>query len=81
MKIDRLTMRKVRADKEAEGADMIVEDKKKALVVDAAETAARELEEAEKLQGKLARQEKARIAKLKRAATAADLAIAKIDKG
>jgi len=80
MKIERLTLRKERADKAAENADMIVEDKKKALVVNEAENAAAELEAAIELSETLVRQEKSRTAVLARTKTAIDLAIAKIDK-
>ena len=79
-KIERLTMRKARADKAAENADMIVEDTKKALVVNEAENATAELEAAVELSETLARQEKSRTTALKRVQTATNLAIAKIDK-
>ena len=80
LKIERLTLRKERADKAAEDADMIVEDTKKALVVNEAANAAAELEAAVTLSETLIRQEKSRKAALTRVATAMDLAIAKIDK-
>jgi hypothetical protein len=79
-KIERLTMRKARADKAAENADMIVEDTKKALVVNEAENATAELEAAVELSETLVRQEKSRNTALKRVQTATNLAIAKIDK-
>jgi len=80
LKVERLTMRKERADKAAENADMIVEDKKKALVVNEAENATAELEAAVELSETLVRQVKSKNAALVRAQTASDLAIAKIDK-